>query len=465
MIRQSLALVIADVSRKGLLAITVIVCARLLTTTMFGEYMFLISFYQIFSVLAGAGVPYTCVREVAVNGWARGGLVLGSVSVRVIFSLAVGALAVVFILVVGYPWTLLLAVPLMIGLMILRGATENIMAIFQGVDRQIRCVQIAVVQAAVTLAATLIICLNKPTVTLLFGAHLVGAAASSLLGFILLWLDDYSIATPWSTLKARIRELFKDSHWMNVGTFVSSAYNRCDVLILRRFWTAEIVGLYSAPYRLFDLTQILPTAIMGVLLPRLCNAKSVSKDVDTTDVLRVLLLIAMSIVITVTVFSGFFLPLVVGNKYKSSVPLLQILVWAVLPMYWNILVNTRLIAHRAERFLTLSAVIALLVNVGLNIIVIPRYGAFGASITTVITECVLLATNLFSLSRLEAWQLPKANGRIVAAVIAIAVFCTIWCTAGAPRLLALVILVAAIVLAPVRRADLVHLGIPLRVGR
>lgn len=460
-----MALAIADVSRKGLLAITVIVCARLLTTRMFGEYMFLISFYQIFSVIAGAGVPYLCVREVAESGWSRGGLVIGSIGVRLIFSVAVGALALVFILVVGYPWSLLLSVPLMVILMVLRGATENIMAIYQSVDKQIRCVQIAVLQAIVTLATTVAICLTSPSVSLLFGAHIVGAAASTLLGVALLWADNYPISASYSELCARVKDLFRNSHWLNLGTFVSSAYNRCDILILRRFRSPDVVGLYSAPYRLFDLTQILPTAVMGVLLPRLCNARVVSKDVDTTDILRILLLVAMLIIALVTVFSGFLLPLVVGEKYRAAVPLLRVLTWAVLPMYWNILVNTRLIAHRAERFVTLSSVIALLINVCLNLAVIPHYGAMGAAIVTVLTECSVLGANLYFLSRLESWHLPNANGRIMGAVVALAVFCTVWCTWDAPqRSVALIILAAGILLAPIRRTDLARLGVASRLS-
>jgi O-antigen/teichoic acid export membrane protein len=119
-----------------------------------------------------------------------------------------------------------------------------------------------------------------------------------------------------------------------------------------------------------------------------------------------------------------------------------------------------LIAHRAERFLTGSAVTALIVNVGLNLAVIPRYGALGAAVTTVVTECAVLTANLFFLSRMESWHLPKANGRIIAAVIALAVFCALWSTSNiTQQSLALVILAAGMVLAPIRRTDLAHLGL------
>jgi O-antigen/teichoic acid export membrane protein len=202
---------------------------------------------------------------------------------------------------------------------------------------------------------------------------------------------------------------------------------------------------------------------MGVLLPKLCNAKVVSKDVDTTNVLRILLLIGMLIVAAVTMLSGSLLPAVVGEKYRPAVPLLRVLTWAVLPMYWNIVVNTRLIAHRAERFVTLSAITALIVNVALNLVIIPRYGAMGAAVVTVVTECSVLITNLFFLSRLESRQLPNATGRIAAAVVALAIFSVLWSTSDI-RSIAIIILVVGIMLAPIRRADLAHVALLSRVA-
>src|SRR5260370_35295954 len=75
---------------------------------------------------------------------------------------------------------------MLVIMMIVRGAEENVTFIFQGREDQLSCARIGVSQSAVTLLATLAVCLTSKNLLLLVGAHVLGGFESAIYGFVLL---------------------------------------------------------------------------------------------------------------------------------------------------------------------------------------------------------------------------------------------------------------------------------------
>lgn len=464
-VKGSFTLGAADFSRKALLAVTVLLCARFLPSGTFGNYIFLLTFYQIFAVLAAAGMPNNLLRVVARNQ--RSGIRIGLASglARLIYILPASALMYLVMWLMGFSGLYFPEVGLLVLMMVVRGAAENVSFIFQGREDQLSCAKIGVSQSAVTLLVTVAICMTSKNLLWLVGAHVLGGLASAIYGFALLQANGGHNEES-GTILGETRSLLGGSHWLNAGTFVASVYNRVDVVLLRRLLTSEAVAIYAAPYRILDLTQIVPSSLMATILPSLCRADETNSGImHPRTATRFLLLIAFCFVVLVTVAAPWITILLFGRNYEGSTPVLRILIWATIPMFWNFVLNSQLIANSFDRAILYGASIALVVNVSLNLLLIPKFGYLACAAVTLVTEFVLLGANLHFVSRIGAIGWPENLGRLGITTALVASFCLFWARAAGGaghHLVGALLLALALLSIPPSGIDFSAPGLPNR---
>ncbi len=456
-LKGSFTLGAADFSRRALLAVTVLLCARFLPPRRFGDYIFLLSFYQIFAVLGASGLPSNILREVARSG--RSGMRTGFASVlaRLVYIVPTAGLMYIAMRLMGFWHEYFWALGMLVLMMMLRGAAENVTFIFQGNEDQISCAKVGVTQSAVTLLATLAICLTSKNVLLLIGAHVLGGLVSALYGFALLRLKGRQSEGPGPTISGETRALLKGSHLLNAGASVASAYNRIDVVLLRRLLTSEAVAVYGVPYRILDLTQIVPSSLTATILPSLCrNEGTNAATTHPRTAMRFLLVIALFLIVIVTMAGPRITLLLFGAQFQGSIPVLQILIWATIPMFWNFVLNAQFIANSFDRAILYGASIALAVNVSLNLLLIPKFGYLACAAVTLVTEFVLLGANLHFVSRIGAAAWPENLGRLAITTALVAGFCLSWTRAAAGaghNLVGAFLLILALLSIPLSRSD------------
>ena len=78
--------------------------------------------------------------------------------------------------------------------------------------------------------------------------------------------------------------------------------------------------------------------------------------------------------------------LIFGERYADSVGAVQILTAAFLLMVVNGFMGNTLVAAGSQRYLARIVGAGAILNVGLNLMIIPKYGILGAASTTVVTE-------------------------------------------------------------------------------
>jgi O-antigen/teichoic acid export membrane protein len=461
-LKSSLTLAAAEFSRKALLAVTVLLCARFLSPRTFGDYIFLLSFYQIFAVLGAAGLPSNLLRAVARGR--QGGMRIGFASViaRLVYIVPTAVLMYVAMRLLGFADEYFSALGVLALMMVVRGAAENIAFIFQGNEDQISSAKIGVTQSAATLLGTLAICVTSRNVLLLIGAHVLGGLASAAYGFALLRFKGPQSQEFGATISDETRSLLKESHWLNAGASVASAYNRIDVLLLRRLLTAEAVAVYGVPYRILDLVQIVPSSLTATILPGLCRNGDNSPGITRPrTAMRFLLVSALFLVAIVTMAAPRVTLLFFGAKYRDSIPVLQILIWASVPMFWNFVLNAQLVANSFDRAIFYGACFALATNVGLNLLLIPKFGYLACASVTLVTEFVLLGANLHFVSKIGAAAWPEDLGRLALTSFLLGAFCLSWTHAAARySLVGAVLLLLALLSMPLSRSDFSTASLP-----
>lgn len=169
-----------------------------------------------------------------------------------------------------------------------------------------------------------------------------------------------------------------------------------DLILLRFTWGTEAAGYYAAAYAIVSLLLNLGVTFYSNVLPGLSRVREDRPAFQALygDASALLFTLMVPFVVGGAVLARPLTDLVFGEGYaRSAAPLVPLLVAAGLTI---------------SRFVPLAAVVALgrrrealwingsgaVVNVGLNVILIPRYGLMGAASATVVTDVVRLVVAL-----------------------------------------------------------------------
>jgi O-antigen/teichoic acid export membrane protein len=195
--------------------------------------------------------------------------------------------------------------------------------------------------------------------------------------------------------------------------FLNTVYFRIDVVILSAMRPLTEVGYYTAAYKFLDGLSFVPQTIMNAVFPTLSVV-----HLDTVAAMRqaytatIRLLAALAVPFAVVLGFGAapFLSAPFIKVYPQSAPALQILALAIVFMFVNSTFVFGLGAMDRQMDSVLLSVLSIVVNVALNLILIPLFpratGYLGCSWATVITEVFLLVAGYWMVRRRLEYRLP-----------------------------------------------------------
>ena len=196
------------------------------------------------------------------------------------------------------------------------------------------------------------------------------------------------------------QDLFIKSTPLAIGIILSAIYFRVDVVMLKLMREDEVVGWYSAAYKLIEVFTVIPSSILLILFT------SLVKDYHT-DIFKfkdklckcflTYLFFGIFFSAFLSIFSEKIISIIYGNSYLPSVFALQILSWALMFIFINYLLSHALISAGKEKINTIYLLIITVINIGINLLLIPKYGHKGAAWATLISEIFLTILLAFSI--------------------------------------------------------------------
>ena len=173
---------------------------------------------------------------------------------------------------------------------------------------------------------------------------------------------------------------------------VDSAYTiftAIDVLIIGWVLTASSVGLFVAPTRLIALLQLPSTAISSGVSPRMAVGFAAHRDGQTfARGLSYVVVFQMALIPPLLVWPEPIVHLLLGSNYDQSVDTLRALTpFAVLLGFGGMFSVTANYLGLARRRIPIS-VATVLVNLALDVALIPRFGIIGGAIGTDVAYAV-----------------------------------------------------------------------------
>ena len=213
-----------------------------------------------------------------------------------------------------------------------------------------------------------------------------------------------------------------------------ASYNRIDPILLRRMASDADAGIYAGAFRLLDALTMVAYLVSVPLLPvfsRVCAAyKSTPSPLRVTPpfpggeqdtlsgILRIvfwpMMLFAVGVAVVCAVCAEPLMRLLYHDNYAAYVPVFRVVIFGLVPIGLTYIFGTLLTAGGHLRQLNLFAAASLVLNVVVNLLLIPRFGAVGSAYASLTAQSfmavaqLLLAVRLFRLPS-AVFGLPKPN--------------------------------------------------------
>lgn len=199
--------------------------------------------------------------------------------------------------------------------------------------------------------------------------------------------------------KEYVKELLKKCWYIALSGLMTTIYMRIDQVMLGSMLADKSEnGIYSAATRIAEMWYFVPLAIITVFQPVIVKRKEENnKDEYKKEMQRlydIVAIIGIAFGIIITLFGWLAVDILYGPEYKKASSVLYISVWAGLFATLGSARFIWLIAENKQKYTIAYTVVGCIINIILNYILIPKMGAFGAALATLITQFV---SNIFVL--------------------------------------------------------------------
>ncbi len=201
---------------------------------------------------------------------------------------------------------------------------------------------------------------------------------------------------------AVLGKLAREAFPLGVSAAAVSVYFYADVIMLRPLRGEADVADYRAASSLMSFGLMVPVLFCQVLFPVYVRCHGRSAELLQAVVRRSTFYLALCGGAGAALLIGLapdLLVLVFGESYRGAAPALHILGAAVLLIFLTFPHSTALIAAGRAAVFTRITLVSVVLNIGLNLLVLKRYGPAGAAATTLATEGFVLAASVLSVKR------------------------------------------------------------------
>lgn len=398
--KNILVLFVSQIASMGLGFFYLIISARYLGPELFGLLTFGLAFTGIFGLLLDLGLNNLAIRDVARDNSRANEYLSNITCIKLLAGVITFGLTAVAAHTLGYSGETIAVVYLLTLSTIFVAVTASCNAIFQSFEKM-------EYQSVGAILASLV---------LLTGAIFLVARGAAVIAFAAIYVIANALVLGYSFFICTHRfHLFKpevdlDFWWPTIrqalpfglsGVFVT-IYFWIDSLLLSLIQGNQAVGWYNAGYRLIFSLLFVSTVFSTAVFPAMSRFHVSARDsleFMWKEFLRFMLILSIPVAVGTTLLAGRIIALVFGEGYAPSVAVLQLLIWSLVLIFANATFVRLFESTNKQIVVTKITGLLVIVNVAINLVLIPKFSYVGASIAILITEFIALVLFFFLAER------------------------------------------------------------------
>ncbi len=398
--KNSIFLFLGDAIGYVLQLILVVYLARYLGDANFGKYCFVTAFSMLFLILSDIGLSVLMIREIARDTTKAGKYLVNISIIKLILSSFTIILVVTAVNFMPYPPDTIWAICIVAVTTFFTSFTSSFRSIFRAFERM--------EYELISKIAERIFIFISVLPVLYLGYGLIEVVLAMLISQVFIFIFTLILLIKKLTRPTLLfdlslcKSLIKEGFPFALASVFSVIYFQTDTVMLSMMKGDAVVGWYNAAYRLVMALPFISTAFVGALYPMLSKYSTSSRDkliIVYEKSFKFLLMLSIPIGIGTSLLADKIIIFLYGQDFVNSILALQILVWVASVLMIYSIVGYVLASINRQPVDTRTTCISALLNVGLNLLLIPAYSYAGAAITSVLSLVFLLTLEFIYLQR------------------------------------------------------------------
>jgi O-antigen/teichoic acid export membrane protein len=383
-----------------LTAIASVFLLRHLGVVRFGQFTTVIAIVTVVQGVTDAGLMLVGQRELVHADAARRRTLLADlVGIRLVLTPLGVVLGVLFVLVAGYPSTLVSGT-LLAGIGVVLIVVAATFTLPLTVDLRYGAITATeLVRQLVIVAGIVGLVIAGAGLVPFFVVYIVagGAALVTALCFtgVAGWVAPRFAWREW-------RSLLREAAPVALSSVVNVTYLRTLIIVASLLATAEQTGLFATSYRISEILLGVPQMMIGAAFPILAHAHAADEERLAYALQRMgeaALLVGVGLGLLLAIGAAPIVQLLGGSAYADAASVLRIQSVAIAAAFVTQLATFGLVAVREQRALVLVNVLALATVLVLGCTLIPLLEADGAALAASVGETLLALVAMAMLVR------------------------------------------------------------------
>lgn len=364
--------------------------ARYLGPTQYGQLNYAIALTSLVAALASLGADNIVIREL-VRTPERRDVLLGSAMLLKLIGAALAMATVVtavFFLRPGDWLSFWLVVMYAVGFV-----TQSLNVIdlyFRGIVKS-KFTVISANAAFISMAIAKVILVLLKASLIAFAATTTAEGLLTVIFLCIAYRLYHQNMFAWRASANVMVELLRESWPLVLSGISVMIAMRVDQVMIGQYLNDREVGFYSAAVKFSEVWYFVPVTIASSTYPGLIESKKRDEALYYRRLQQLYDLVVTSgivVALAMTVLSGPIIRLLYGPAYAPSSGALRILIWSGIPVcFGSVWSNWMLLENRAKMMFYFQ-VNGAIVNLLLNILLIPRLGIIGSALATLISYWV-----------------------------------------------------------------------------
>lgn len=409
--------IIQNISTMALGIFVTALVARYLGPERYGIFNYVLSVTGLFAGIASVGINNIIVKDLIDEPNNEGKILGTGFIIRLIASIILIVVSeIILCLLSGADKTMMIIGAILASMMIFK-AFEVIEYYLQS-KLNMKIVAIVKILVYAILCAVKILCIVFKLGLIFYSfAYLIETivyAVAIYLAYIVI-KKKTNTSYKWTFDKKYAKSLLGRSWYFALSAVMVTIYLRIDQTMLGTMIADKSeVGIYSAAVRITELWVFIPLAIITSLRPiimGLKNTDDIKYKLNLSRLYYIISIICLTFSIFMILSSNLIVNILYGAEYIKAGSLLYILIFGT---YFGMFGNIHyiwMICEKKQKYSLYYSFCGCASNIILNIILIPKYGGYGAAIATLTSQII---ANVFSFSLFkETRQLTKNAIRAV----------------------------------------------------
>lgn len=195
----------------------------------------------------------------------------------------------------------------------------------------------------------------------------------------------------WKFNKKLALNILRSSWFLMLSSASVYIYMKIDQVMVGAIMGQKEVGLYAVAVKFVEIWYFIPSLICISIFPAIIKAKEAGQIVYKRRLKSLYLLmifIAVIIAIPSTILAHWAVLAIFGKEYLGAVSVLQIYIWSGVGLFLGWAINQYLISENLVQTIFILNIAAMVTNIILNLLFIPKFGLPGAALATLFSYLV-----------------------------------------------------------------------------